>query len=351
MTKNSKMQKSLITGIFSLFFYASLLAQTVPDFTITDTSGEEHTLYEDYLDKGTTVVIKIFFTTCPPCRAIAPSFQDLYEEWGEGNEDVQFIELSNKGFDTNSAVANYKAMFGLTFPGAGLDGGALTALEPYLDGTLGSFFGTPRFAVIAPDGTYNYDIGGSGSSTIEALDAAIEATGATGGITPPPPVPAVYRLAAHDKSGETLENIEYFIASAGGADEIPISVSAMDEFWIFSLADEFPNLVNPVIRAKKTDDIVKKVDAVDLITILRHILDIVPITDSDFQLAADIDDDGFISGTDLTFLQRIILGINPNFPDNNSYRFVPEEIELIFVPGQAQNLDFKGIKIGDVNGQ
>lgn len=344
------MQKSLITGIFSLFFCASFYAQTVPDFTITDSKGVEHTLYEDYLDQGTTVVIKIFFTSCPPCRAIAPGFQQLYEDWGEGTADVEFFELSNKSFDNDNNIENYKSTFGLTMPGAGSNGGALTALQPYLDGTLGPFYGTPMFAVIAPDGTYFYEIAGSSSSNIDALHDAIEDTGATGGDAPPP-VPSVYNISANDKSGEALENVEYFIASAGENDDIPISLSDINEFWVFDFEEEYPTIEDPVIRARKSDEIVKNVNAVDLFTTIRHILDIEPITDSDYLAAADTSGDGIITGFDLWQLQRIILGIDPNFPDNESFRFDPVEIELEFTPGQSQNVEFKGIKIGDVDGK
>ncbi|MBK8080793.1 MAG: thioredoxin family protein [Saprospiraceae bacterium] len=31
-----------------------------------------HNLYQNHLDQGKTVVIKFFFTSCPPCRSNAP---------------------------------------------------------------------------------------------------------------------------------------------------------------------------------------------------------------------------------------------------------------------------------------
>lgn len=54
----------LVFGI--LLSSLSLRAQLAPDFTVTDIDGQVHHLYDDYLIHGKTVMIKIFFTTCPP---------------------------------------------------------------------------------------------------------------------------------------------------------------------------------------------------------------------------------------------------------------------------------------------
>ncbi len=153
--------------------------QLAPDFTITDSQGQSHTLYADYLNQGKSVMIEIFFTTCPPCNAIAPYMEPLYEEWGSGNNDVEFFDLSDKSFDLNTLVNNYKTNHGHTYPAAGSEGGSLAAVSPYKAGMFGPFTGTPTFIVIAPDGTVQYDIFGNNSAaTIEALDAAIALTGA-----------------------------------------------------------------------------------------------------------------------------------------------------------------------------
>ena len=108
-----------IIYIFCLLFTFSILSgQTAPDFTITDSDGVVHELYKDHLDKGQTVVIKLFFTTCPPCIQLAPWMEEKYQLWGAGQYDVEFIELSTQNFDSNADVANYKIQHGITFPGA-----------------------------------------------------------------------------------------------------------------------------------------------------------------------------------------------------------------------------------------
>src|SRR5690349_5737231 len=82
--------------LFVFLFITSLpvFAQPAPDFTITDSHGAQHHLYADYLNQGKSVMIKIFFTTCPPCNSIAPLMEPLYQEWGAGDYDVEFFELS-----------------------------------------------------------------------------------------------------------------------------------------------------------------------------------------------------------------------------------------------------------------
>jgi thiol-disulfide isomerase/thioredoxin len=156
-----------------------LSAQLAPDFTITDSDGQEHTLYADYLNQGKTVLIEVFFTTCPPCNAFAPHMEPMYMEWGSGQYDVEFFDLSNKSFDTDALVNAYTANHGHTYPAAGVDGGSLQAVAPYQSGTFGPFFGTPTFIVIAPDGTVQFDIKGSNSTqTVAMIHAAIAATGA-----------------------------------------------------------------------------------------------------------------------------------------------------------------------------
>ncbi|MBK8704908.1 MAG: redoxin domain-containing protein [Saprospiraceae bacterium] len=67
-----KRQLHLAIGLF-LFASTALKSQPAPNFTLTDSDGQSHNLYTDYLDQGKTVVIKFFFTTCPPCNAMAPA--------------------------------------------------------------------------------------------------------------------------------------------------------------------------------------------------------------------------------------------------------------------------------------
>ncbi|MEP6794835.1 MAG: hypothetical protein ABJB16_10950, partial [Saprospiraceae bacterium] len=104
----------LILFIGMLFINLSTQAQPAPDFTVTDSKGHVRHLYADYLNQGKSVLIEIFFTTCPPCNSIAPLMQPLYVDWGSGNNDVEFIELSNKNFDTDALVNAFQATYNET---------------------------------------------------------------------------------------------------------------------------------------------------------------------------------------------------------------------------------------------
>lgn len=167
--------------IFTFLLFCTLLqftyAQEAPDFTVTTTHNEEFNLYSQ-LDAGKTIVLDLFFVNCPPCNDIAPRLQQLNLEWGDGSGDVIFISLSDR--DLAAAVKGFEEMHGLTFPAAGTDGGSADAVKPYSDGNFGQFFGFPTLVVVAPNKAVTYDVWGeSYDQTIQLLDEAIEATGAT----------------------------------------------------------------------------------------------------------------------------------------------------------------------------
>lgn len=68
--------------------------ETVPayDFTLTDQYSNVHTL-SDY--KGKVVFLNFWATWCPPCRKEMPDIEELYHEYGENQDDVIFLGVSN----------------------------------------------------------------------------------------------------------------------------------------------------------------------------------------------------------------------------------------------------------------
>jgi peroxiredoxin len=149
-----------------------MTAQNAPEFTVTDIDGQSHTLYTDYLNQGKTVMLKIFYSTCPPCNSQANALQALYEDWGSGSHDVQFIEVSNKTWETDQTAGTYTSNHGITFPTVSATGGSLTVVNAYVNAGFGSFTGTPTYIVISPSGSVNWDV------EFVNLDAAISETGA-----------------------------------------------------------------------------------------------------------------------------------------------------------------------------
>lgn len=161
------------TILYLLLFAPALIsAQLAPDFTVTDINGQSQTLYSQYLTQGKTVMLKIFYSTCPPCNAQADALQALYEEWGSGAHDVQFIEVSNKTWETNQTASAYTTNHGITFPTVSASGGSIAVVNAYVNGGFGSFFGTPTYIVISPNGSVVWDV------EFVDLDQALVNTGA-----------------------------------------------------------------------------------------------------------------------------------------------------------------------------
>ena len=157
----------------------SLSAQTAPDFTVTDTHGVEHSLYADYLDQGKTVVLDLFFVNCGPCNALAPVMEPVYQEWGAGTGDVEFISLTSDPADTDALVIGFEETHGTTWPAASADGGGPEAQAPYTTGDFGAFVGYPTLIIISPDKSVQFDAWGNDlDETLEILNEWIANTGA-----------------------------------------------------------------------------------------------------------------------------------------------------------------------------
>ncbi len=351
------MKKSYTTLLGCLLFALSSFAQPAPDFTITGTDGQQHQLYADYLNQGMTVVLKVMFVACPSCNDIAPSTEVLYQDWGGGNNDVEFFSLSDKSYDSNADVLGYEQMHGLTYPGAGADGGSLTAVAPYKNGTYGPFFGTPTFVVIAPDGTVNFDVVGAGiPGTINALDAAIEATGA---VRPGSQVFYSVSGRVHNENDQNISNVEVALNDMS----TPVVTGTDGEFSFGDVAAS--TLVN--LEPAKNINPLNGITAFDLVTMQKHILRIQSIPSPYRIIAADVNKSKTISSFDIVLLRKLILYIDTEFSGNTSWRFIPDSFtfpnpqnpfqtnfpESIDIGPLGQNIsgaNFTGLKVGDVSG-
>ena len=164
------------------FFSINMSAQTAPDFTVTDVHGVEHSLYEDYLDQGKTVVLDFFFVGCAACEFITDPFLiEAYNEWGAGEGDVEFISITSRSVDNDARVLSYEAANNVIWPGVSSDGGALEAIEYYL-GPPWNLNAFPTFVVVSPERTIQFDpwSSTSGEQTIATLNEWIANTGAIG---------------------------------------------------------------------------------------------------------------------------------------------------------------------------
>ena len=326
---------------------AFVSAQMAPDFTVTDSDGMVHELYKDHLDKGQTVVIKLFFTTCPPCISLAPWMEEKYQAWGAGQYDVEFIELSTQNFDSNADVANYKIQHGVTFPGVGFDGGGKDAGLIYKTGTFGPYYGTPTLAIIAPDGTvymgFSYD----------DFDEVLAGTGATGMEGDPGmDDPTSYTLNIDNKSSTTPSDVKYILKPAN-ADNPKYDILEITggTFSFEYPSEDFPEIENPVIAVEVSGNISDgSLSPVDILIIRKHILELELMTEPHQLLAADVNSDGKVAVSDILNLTKAILELIDVFPnDTPSWKSVPAQIALNQNPGEAIDIDFQLVKIGNVN--
>ncbi len=83
-----------------------------PDFELQTLTGETVKL-SDY--RGKKVLVNLWASWCPPCRAEMPDIQELYEEYKDQGFVVLGVNLTTTEKENNS-VKPFVEEFGLTFP-------------------------------------------------------------------------------------------------------------------------------------------------------------------------------------------------------------------------------------------
>jgi hypothetical protein len=121
-----------------------------------------------------------------------------------------------------------------------------------------------------------------------------------------------------------------------------------------------------VVDPGKNDDVLNGISTLDLIHIQRHLMGVNVFDEATQYLAADVNASGSISAGDLFELRKVLLGIEEEFSNQESWQFIPENYEFqnpdnplnelipdrFVIEGLNGNhqVNFKGVKIGDVNG-
>lgn len=125
-----------------------------------------------------------------------------------------------------------------------------------------------------------------------------------------------------------------------------------------------PIAYNYVVSANKNDNYLNGVSTLDLVLIQQHILGLAPLQDGIKIIAADANNDRSVSAIDIIQLRQLILGLTNALPNNDSWRFLEggefidqtnpwpftEEILIRSLNKHELNLNFVGIKVGDVSG-
>jgi uncharacterized repeat protein (TIGR01451 family) len=121
-----------------------------------------------------------------------------------------------------------------------------------------------------------------------------------------------------------------------------------------------------MLKPLKNDGLLEGINTLDLIIIQRHILGTIKLTSPYKWIAADVNNDKKISISDLLDLRKVLLGAKDKFTNNTSWKTVDRTFVFpdpnnplnsnyplnysLFNPAGPMEVDFIGVKIGDVNG-
>ena len=174
------------------------------------------------------------------------------------------------------------------------------------------------------------------------------------------PVSAINRMMAGKLSTIDGQNIEGVRVNLEGGSLSQECMSTALGNYTFPTV---PMYQDYKIEGYNNDDHLNGVSTLDIILIQRHVLGIQDLVDPLLMRAADVNDDGSVSSVDLLELRKLILGIYDKFPQNTSWNFMMEDqnmnaqnfmnledaIQIYNLEDNYYNLNFKGIKTGDVN--
>lgn len=82
-----------------------------PDFTLDTLDGTKVTLSEL---RGKIVLINLWATWCPPCRAEMPALENAYKQYKDSGVVVLGLNVTNQ--DSEKDIPPFVDEFGLTFP-------------------------------------------------------------------------------------------------------------------------------------------------------------------------------------------------------------------------------------------
>ena len=124
-------------------------------------------------------------------------------------------------------------------------------------------------------------------------------------------------------------------------------------------------LYDYVLTSEKDDDYLNGVSTLDLVLIQKHVLGLESLPTAFRVIAADVNNDAKVSAIDLVELRKLILGVYTELPNNHSWRFVDanqtfqdvvnpwpfvESLTIRTLDHDMNDMDFIGVKIGDVSG-
>jgi hypothetical protein len=161
--------------------------------------------------------------------------------------------------------------------------------------------------------------------------------------------------------GSGLENVKVRIVQ-NGQNQVLVNGNPSGVFELNQVAAGMDYEIIP----ERTDNFLEGVSTMDLVLLERHYFGYTPFTQPEQFISGDINNDQIIDSTDIVLLRRCLLRMLPGFPNNTSWRFVPqnhvfhdpnplpdgypETLEVLFLNRDENALNFAGIKIGDIDG-
>ncbi len=163
----------------------------------------------------------------------------------------------------------------------------------------------------------------------------------------------------HTELYEEVGNVEVMV----NEDTAYLQMTAPDGMYMFP---EMPMGDSYQVVPKKDINAANGVTTMDAIYLVRHLLNVEPLSSPYRIIAADVNRSGHVSVMDLIALKRVILGIADTFPDNTSWRFVdedyvfpdpenpfyeswPEDKTITSLDDNMLGANFMGVKIGDLD--
>jgi hypothetical protein len=131
------------------------------------------------------------------------------------------------------------------------------------------------------------------------------------------------------------------------------------------LFEEIPTCETYIVRPYRNDDADIGVTTLDLVVLRSHILQTQPLTTAYKLIAADANNSGSISTSDMVEIRKVILNITDSYQNNTSWRFVESSYEFqdplnpfnedfpeyttVMNLSDPVLADFVAIKVGDLN--
>lgn len=104
------MKGKLFLFFFTLsFLIIPVIAQSAPDFYLTDIDGNQFSL-SDY--RGQIVLLNFFHTMCSGCIEEIPHLKSLYTEF---SEDLIIISISVASFDTDERLLEFRQNYDINW--------------------------------------------------------------------------------------------------------------------------------------------------------------------------------------------------------------------------------------------